>query len=750
MKIFLVTLLLSVTGMLPAEDVLVVDFKAGFKYQVTDKAEDVFYKVAPSISLDTRKLKAGSLNIGHGFYLYQKDADKVRGKTIRFDAVIKYGEGPDAINANFRIFGNGNKFMLSKNIPMKTPKDGNWHKLSACFSVPELPGIENVNVEFGIRKTGSAETIWYIDEARVFITGKVEDINEGRAPVDSIGMAGLLDKSPLTLIKNGELKFKIVTRQNPDEIAKYAAEELAAHIKLATGKKTEIVTDTFYSGPGIYVGENVISKKYGVTPSMLPAENWVVARVGDAIIISGGENPGTTRGNIISRSKYPLGTLSAAYEFLERFLNVRWYWPGKNGIVVPKCDNLSIRRCFETGCPAYKNRSLFYDIPSNTPDVNVTDILIWQRRIRIGGSLGDPIGMHSFWNLHKKYSGTNPEYFALQEDGTRKVSDEAGIHLCMSNPDTVKAAAEEVMEYFRQKNSDNFYSVMPGDSNDLYFCRCQECLKKVVTGKPGGKNSNLIWGFVNKVAAIVAKEFPGRYVKCCAYSDYQRRPDFPLMSNIAVTLCYPPVPQGSNDYKIAWRKLIDEWGATGATLFIWEYWNRARSMPGSFGIPTIFPRQLKEIYLLDRNQVTGRVIELANVEALTGTHIKGWTNWIFDVQNLYVAARLMWDSNADVEQILEEYYPGFYGPAAGVMRQFYDEMELAWTNSLFLQEGDRQWNWEVCWKKVYTPEFVDRMLGLLQDGVELTTSDPIYNDRAQRTLDGFKPFQMNSILFRGK
>ena len=39
--------------------------------------------------------------------------------------------------------------------------------------------------------------------------------------------------------------------------------------------------------------------------------------------------------------------------------------------------------------------------------------------------------------------------------------------------------------------------------------------------------------------------------------------------------------------------------------------------------------------------------------------------------NHYIAARLVWDLNADVDMLVEEYCRKFYGPAAEPMRKFW-------------------------------------------------------------------------------
>ncbi len=703
----------------------------------------------PVLTLDGSSLKPeGGNYVGQAFYLFKKDAQKLVGRQLRFSAFVRRLEGTAPLAAGFRIFGNGNQFMIGRSLDFAVPESEEWQQISLEFSVPDLPGIENLNVTLGFRQDGHLNNRFLIDEP------ELQEMEAGQPkrsaePSDSIGMAAFTDREELPLVEKGIPQFKIYLAEKADAIARYAAEELQGHVHLATGVKVEILAESESDEHcGVWIGDTVLSRKYGVAPNMLPLENWVVARAGKAILLSGGESPDTPAGLIISRATIPLGTLSATCEFLERVFGVRWYWPGELGRVVPKAVDIRVGRLYATGAPAFHNRSLFYDLPKDDPDVSVRDVLIWQRRIRIGGSEPNPIGMHSFPGWSKKYAD-HPEYFALQTDGKRKVNEIAGTHLCLSNPAVEELAAREAIEYFKLNPSQLFYSVMPGDSNDLYYCRCENC-QKLVSAEKGrnGKHSNAVWGFVNAVAQKVAVEAPGRFLKCCSYADYTRRPDFPLQPNIAVTLCFFQVPQGSLHYKKNWRKHIDEWRPTGAKLYFWEYWNNARYGRGVYGAPSFFPRQLKEIYLLDRNQISGRVIELSDIDS-EGKGIQGWADWIYDVQNLYFAARLMWNPDLDVEAELAAFYPAFYGPAAVLLQEFYDQLELAWTRSCFLDAGQKVWDWEVCWKETYPPELVDRMMDLLRQGVEITRGQEPYHWRAQKTLHGFLPFEKNSRLFRG-
>ena len=50
--------------------------------------------------------------------------------------------------------------------------------------------------------------------------------------------------------------------------------------------------------------------------------------------------------------------------------------------------------------------------------------------------------------------------------------------------------------------------------------------------------------------------------------------------------------------------------------------------------------------------------------------------------NLYVRAQLLWNPDEDVEALLQEFYPKFYGPAAAPMRTYWSTIYDAWENTI--------------------------------------------------------------------
>ena len=689
--------------------------------------------------------------IHKAFYVF-KPAQNYRGKKVVFRMDARRSAGNGVLGITFRCCTNpGNQLRVAKPFKIDYSKNGVKKAIEIVLDIPDLDNIAHFNMHAGFRRMGTEKCVWELSNIRFaeYEKGKVAETKAPGLPEGfSVGTVAAMAKKPLELVKDGKINFVIVTADRPNQIARYAAKELQAHFKLACGNAPAVIKESQYkSGPAIMVGETAVARKYGINPELIAPENLVVVRLDDVIVLSGGDNASIPASMVPGRSFVPVGTLFAVYEFLEKSVGFRWYWPGKNGTYVPQVKNLSINKLYTTSRPQYDTRKTFYAIVKNDPDVTLADCEAWYRRNRFGGSVGDPIANHSFNDWIKRFAKTKPEYLALQADGSRKVNFEpGGGHVCMSHPEVFTQTVADKLAEFKRNKYTSFAKVMPGDSNGLFYCKCAPCQKKIRPDMGDqGLYSNVVWEYVNRVAAEVAKQAPGKKIVCCAYGGYLRKPEFPLMPNVAVTLCYYPVPRGSTTYKDMWKKLLDEWGSTGAKLYVWEYWNGSRYGRGTYGTPAIFPRQLKAIYAMDAGCINGRAIELCDVDT-NGRSVHGWSDWIYDIQNLYAAGKLMWNPGEDIDGIMEEYFTKFFGPAAAPIRQFHEEMELAW-----VRKGQHPGNWDYqrVWKELYPPAFLDKMMELLEQAVKMAGPQEPYAYRTRKMLAAYKAFDRNSRMFRG-
>jgi hypothetical protein len=138
----------------------------------------------------------------------------------------------------------------------------------------------------------------------------------------------------------------IVLRTDPNQIEKFAAEELAAYIRAMTGKKMNVINEA--SGKAICVGflpdyvstgqkEQVLNELGALQP-----DGFIIRSIGEGLVIMG---------------RTPRGTLYGVYDYL-RMLGVRWYFPGKEHEFVPSRGEVILRNVNTMRSPDMNHRSI--------------------------------------------------------------------------------------------------------------------------------------------------------------------------------------------------------------------------------------------------------------------------------------------------------------------------------------------------------------------------------------------------------
>ena len=548
---------------------------------------------------------------------------------------------------------------------------------------------------------------------------------------------------PLVLVRDGKPAATIVIGSNVTPTVHYAVKELNEHLELSTGAGLPVIGDGEpVTGPTIHVGATELSERLGLAPRYLSPDNWVVSRAGRALVLSGGgASHGVSPG---SNMRLPFGTLYAVYEFLERVVGVRWYWPGELGRVVPKHATLTVDRVRWGGAPTFDARFAFNALHDDK-DFTHDDTWTWWRRMRWGALGGSPIGMHSFNDWPERYGKEHPQWFALQDAGHRLTQQGSmGGHVCFSSPEVLAQTIAEKRQEFDQTPWLRYTSIMPGDSMGLYMCRCPDCQAAVQPEKPGlGQYSDYVWSFVNKAAREIRKTHPRRIITCCSYSHYSGIPENIVFEpNVSVTLCIGSSSQKlatSAEARAAYLARITKWSEQSSHLYVWDYWNEPRHDKGTHGAPSIFPHMIQDWFALERGRVKGRVLLMCPFDS-EGVR-RGWPDWMFDSLNVYIAMKLMWNLDQDVDAMLAEFYEGFYGPAGPAVRKFYEAMEARYMDP---NNKPARWDYSGVWGSVYPAAFVKETMDHLREAERVSRGQQPYHARAARTLEGFLPFEGTS------
>ncbi|MBO4649116.1 MAG: DUF4838 domain-containing protein [Lentisphaeria bacterium] len=416
-----------------------------------------------------------------------------------------------------------------------------------------------------------------------------------------------------------------------------AAKELANYLSLIFGGKFAVSKAKTAEKPGFYIGR-------ALAPKEIKSEHREqIFRQIDPdgkIFLWGAE----------SNKKIP-GDHRAVEDFLERECSVRWLWPGPSGEVVPQLKSLKLKPGFHTDKPAFAIRVLKYGIEPT-----------WGRRMKLGQSV-DYITGHSFNKLvpPAKYFAEHPEYYALVSARNwigsadkPKVAARCPLQICTSNPEVRKIVAQALAS----KNTEAMQSIM---ANDGYgFCECELCKK--LDREPWTdiytypNLSDRMWDFARDVAVQAKKLNPKTQILFGAYAFYDKPPVKldGMPDNISILKCI----FGSQVKD--WAAVEDEFAKFSklGKLWIYEYWGSyTQSMPWN-----VIRSVDKMCKLLKKYHGIGMRTENSSAFASSG------------LVN-YVGAKLLWNPDADVNALVDDYCEKGFGAAAPEMKAYYSLVE---------------------------------------------------------------------------
>ncbi len=526
-----------------------------------------------------------------------------------------------------------------------------------------------------------------------------------KRPASSLSSRTKKTKKPVssrpvvTLVRDGKPMALIVTNGRPIESQKIAATELQEHIRIMSGatlpiiKENELPPNT--SKALIFIGSGKLTQRLGLVTKNMEPETFVVKTLPNVLILAG-EDGG-------SKKNARNGTLWAVYDFLQDQLGCRWIWPGETGRRVPRSKTIQVPALNIRETPTVKVRFIrllaqdkhragyekegigrLLDL-GKTYDKISEDERVWSRRMRLGRSFKLSYG-HAFTDWWEKYNKTNRDVFALQPDGQRRPRSSSKpdfVKMCVSNPKLWDMQLASLKKYAQQGSRKLWVNACENDGSGG-FCVCKRCrswdaapnaslatLPRVedgsdVDGKPQPSNlpaslSDRYARWYNELAIRARKIDPESKVIAYGYSKYRSPPTNLKRIEPNVWVGYV----GFNAYPRPeeYQKMsADEWfgwSNLGATVFL-----RSNSLfyLGE-GAPYVASHQVAE----DLQFQVQNGLQATDFDALQGY-------WAATGPTYYVLARMLWDTEADVDEVLAEFYDSF-GPFQEVAREYYEYWE---------------------------------------------------------------------------
>jgi len=522
-----------------------------------------------------------------------------------------------------------------------------------------------------------------------------------------------------------------------------AAADLASYLKRITGADFAVIKEAQVKEPPralIVVGAGKLAAAAGIDPASLPPEGFLLRAAPGRLYIVGAD-----RGSLDG------GTWYGVADLLERDLGVRWLWPGELGTVVPRKTSLSLGRIDRTGAPALHLRHIRDGIANLNPQKlgrGMTELEMdtarhaamrqasdeWTSHLRLGGNFRANYG-HGFTTWWEKHHDSHPEYFAMMPDGSRTWpwSNYDRVKICVSNQAVARQWMENAREFFRRSPEFLSFSASPNDNVFQGNCVCPECEK---WDDPNGEKYTMNWRaggkdvarehvsltdryvrFYNRVAEMLAQEFPDKLVGGYAYGSWKNPPlrERNLRPNVLVGYV------GFNDLYVAGasrRKDLeqwDEWATLARNLFY-----RPNLLHTGHGLPLVFIHKLAA----DIQHRAERNMMGCDFDSLVH-------HWSTQGINYYVLAKLLWNPRLDVDALLDDYCRTGFGAAAGEVRKYYLAVEKA-TDELAagLHGGERRSDAFLrAAPDVYSPAVLGQWRALLAAAARQVPADSVYARR---------------------
>jgi hypothetical protein len=510
---------------------------------------------------------------------------------------------------------------------------------------------------------------------------------------------------------------EIVLHEKASPVTEFAAKELSHYLSRVLGGDIPVVR-------AATPGKNAIV----LAPTDMPRDSFSLKTSPNRLTISGKDDPGIDlEKRLLRGNEYSLymdrGTLFGAYEFLERFAGVRFYFPGELGEIVPSRKKI-VCSADEVQSPAYGMRRYSFHNDGNdrnqrwfepgfdcrTPHVRKAKALQWIRN-RMKTETGIPCchGVRKF-DIQQRFAATHPEYLALLYDPhSKKTYRDLDPKEKRHHPGQI-CFSSQVWDVFYQDAvkriaaGEKYIDLMPQDG--FRPCQCDSCKAMWKTGDTDYA-SDLLWG---KTAELARRLKPhGGIVTQMSYTPYRRVPDIDLPDNIRVVVAVPgPWAMLDKTSDAEQNSLVRAWAEkTGHKSWIWTY-------PCKLGrldmprIPQMTPRAFGRYYSSLEPWITG-----AYAESESDTYLANYLNH-------YVFGKVCWNPKTDVDALLEEHYRLMFGAAWAEMKTFFENLEDKWMREVSGKTVETPLGPKTCappeydlWTKVYTRRTIDGWTALL-------------------------------------
>lgn len=537
------------------------------------------------------------------------------------------------------------------------------------------------------------------------------------------------------IVIDGVSPYKIVIPETADTATEFAGEEFKALFQEATGAVIPIVKDCQLQSGDKYIsiGQTSQWKESGLTVS----EDLGVSGLG---IYTKGSNQ-----YLIGGGKS--GTCYAVYEWFERLFDLKYFTQELHTIDTKTTMKLADFNFVEKP-----------DVPIRFFHQNAYDSIENVVRIRLNTAQEGLFlyGMgHTFYSIisPSKYGASHPEWFSPNVETALQKSD--GWQLCTSNLELREEMLKVLCIELAKPGNENLKYITVGQNDGGGACSCERCSEQLLKyGAYSGLYIDLMNWLAERITPWVEENLPERTEKepmkllTFMYS-YSEKPPFvdddprtpedesaePTIKAREDVACYfAPVtmnnayPFNDKENNPNYYRLLEQWKKVTKEFDIFNYTHCCFS--------TLQPYNFW-------NSIRG------NIEAMLDAGLQFWyderessTDSNLTALGDYVISKMLWDTDSDINELIDDFMSAYYGPeAAPYIRKYFDTMQVHFL-SADPEHGGRMFSWvaqesgSAMYKEYFPFNFVSYCYQIFEDAYaaneKLKGIDHDYEDYAYR------------------
>ena len=522
----------------------------------------------------------------------------------------------------------------------------------------------------------------------------------------------------LDLVRDGQPAAGVVLGEQASAQLKGAVKVLIACVAESTGAALPVATEPPEQGTILFVGPSSAVEALGIGVGELDDDGYVIAFPDErSVVILGPTDWGTEYG---------------VYEFLERYVGVRWLMPGADGTDVPKRETITVPRESLRHEPAFFSR-LFSGLRGRAQDE-------WARRNRMHGRVSFH---HNLLHLFppETYTKTHPEFFPMHKD-ERYLPPTNSTHRwqpCFTATGIVDEAVANITRFFDEHPEATSYSLGTNDSSG--YCRCENCLARI----SGDKNflgridySDLYYDWANQVIAGVLEKHTDNWFGCLAYSEVAAPPKrVDVHPRLIPYMTYDRMKWMDPELRATGEQLTKDWHDKSPTLGWYDY------IYGSpYCLPRVWFHHMADYY------------RFGHANGVRALYAEAYPNW-GEGPKLYVSLKLQWDPNRDVDALLDDWFVRCVGPdAAPHLAQYYAHWEDFWTRRVleaqwFTQGGQYLSFYSPRYLEAIQLDEIDESRRLLETALAKARTDK-QKARAQLLLQAFEYYEATAYAYKAR